>query len=174
MIETILKAEAANRQLNYAIRLFFDHEDSVVIHTLAGAASILYSDLIEKADPNKSWDKYAQMANTLDRSQYFNIIREAQNFLKHAKNDTQATLRFNSTDTEHLMMMAVLNCGELQQLSIEQSVFQLWYLGSRHAVLGSEYPYMKESLQLFPNIESINHEEKIKLGKKVLNEHLAL
>ncbi len=113
MIETITKTEAANRQLNFAIKLFFDHEDPVVIHTLAGAASILYSDLIEKADPNKSWDKYAQMDNALNPSQYFNILREAQNFLKHARIDAHATLRFNSTDTEHLMMMAILNSGEL-------------------------------------------------------------
>jgi hypothetical protein len=53
----ITKIDAANRQLDLAIRLFFDEADSVVVHTLTGAASCIYSSLIEKISPNKSWDR---------------------------------------------------------------------------------------------------------------------
>ena len=40
------------------------------------------------------------------------------------------------------MMVAVLNSGELQDLSMHQSVFQLWYLASRADTLGLDYPFV--------------------------------
>lgn len=124
------KLEAANRQLNFAVRLFFSCGDPVCVHTLAGAASILLADLVEHHAPSKSWDRNVQAANELSASNYFNILRNAQNFLKHARIDPKAILDFNEVETEELLILAIMNSGELQDLSVEQSVYQLWYLAA--------------------------------------------
>ena len=42
------KIDAARRQLKVAIRLLFDDEDPVAVHTLVGAASVIITDLVEK------------------------------------------------------------------------------------------------------------------------------
>lgn len=166
------KLDAASRQLNAAVRLFFAAGDLIAVHTLVGAASIILSDLVEINKPNDSWDKHAQLANHLSARVYYRIARKAQNFFKHAKSDPKGTLDFKETDTEGLMMCAILNCGELQQLSTEMSVFQLWYLATRADVLGDDYPFVKESLDLFPGIKSLRKEEQITLGRKVLEKRL--
>src|SRR6266705_4622767 len=91
----ISKLDAARRQLNVAIRLLFDDDDPVAVHTLVGAASVIISDLVEKHHPDKSWDKFAQEANKITAGEYFKVMRKPQNFLKHARDDVEATLEFD-------------------------------------------------------------------------------
>lgn len=165
---SIGKLEAANRQLDFAIHLLFSDGDAICIHTLAGAASILLTDLVEHHTPSKSWDRSAQQTNNLSPIQYFNIIRNAQNFLKHAKDDPKAIFSFNEVETEELVMLAVMNSGELQHLSTSQSIYQLWYIGSRATKLGPNFPYVQKALQLFPGIDSMTRAEQLKLGATVL------
>lgn len=167
------KLDAANRQLDFAVHLLFCGGDPICIHTLAGAASVLLTDLIEHHVPNKSWDRAAQETNRLQPNQYFNIIRNAQNFLKHAKDDPTAVFSFDEVETEELMMLAVMNSGELQQLSIHQSVYQLWYLGARANVLGNDFPFVMEALELFPALNTLARAEQRALGAKILATELA-
>jgi hypothetical protein len=167
------KLDAANRQLDFAIDLFFSAGDPVCVHTLAGAASILLSDLIEHRGPDRSWDRMIQVDNKLSPSEYFKIARNAQNFLKHARDDVTAVLTFNEVDTEELMMVTVLNSGELQKLSVHQSVFQLWYLASRSDTLGLDYPFVMDALRLFPGIDVLPSADRRTVGLKVLRAELA-
>jgi hypothetical protein len=166
------KLDAANRQLDFAIHLLFSGGDPICIHTLAGAASILLSDLVEHHVPSKSWDRAVQESNHLSPGKYFRIIRNAQNFLKHAKSDPAAMLNFDEVETEELTMLAVMNSGELQDLSVPQSVYQLWYLGVRAATLGEDFPFVKDALKLFPGINSMARTDQRILGAKVLADAL--
>jgi hypothetical protein len=166
------KLDAANRQLDFAIHLLFSGGDSVCIHTLAGAASILLSDLVEHHAPSKSWDRAAQESNRLSPGQYFGITRNAQNFLKHAKSDPAAILNFDEVETEELIMLSVMNSGELQDLSIHQSVYQLWYLGARATTLGDDFPFVKDALELFPGVNSMARADQRMLGARVLADAL--
>lgn len=162
------KLDAANRQLDNAIDLFFREGDEVCIHTLVGAASILLTDLLESHAPDRSWDRHAQTANALSPSQYFSVVRNAQNFLKHAREDPSAILDFDQVETEELMMLAVMNSGELQDLSIPQSVYQLWYLGARAQTLGQEFPFVREALEFFPGLASVTRSAQRAIGLRVL------
>jgi hypothetical protein len=166
------KLDAAARQLNVAVRLFFAAQDLIAVHTLVGAASVILSDLVEIRKPDDSWDRNGQLANHLSPKIYYRIARKTQSFFKHATFDPNETLDFETTETEGLIICAILNCGELQQLSIEMSVFQLWYLATRADVLGDDYPYVKESLELFPGTRGLRREEQIALGRKVLEKKL--
>jgi hypothetical protein len=73
-VRQVGKIDAANRQLDFAIDLFFSEGDPVCVHTLAGAASILLSDLVEDRAPDRSWDRMAQADNNLSPPEYFKII----------------------------------------------------------------------------------------------------
>jgi len=89
------KIDAARRQLKVAIRLLFDDEDPVAVHTLVGAASVIITDLVEKHHPNESWDKFAQEANKITAREYYQVMRKPQNFLKHARDEHAATFYFD-------------------------------------------------------------------------------
>jgi hypoxanthine-guanine phosphoribosyltransferase len=53
----LTKLEAAQRQLSVAVRMLFDGQDPVAVHTLVGAASIVFTDLVEHIAPQVSWDR---------------------------------------------------------------------------------------------------------------------
>ena len=46
--EKVTKKDAARRQLQAAVRLFFVEEDSIAIHTIAGAAHELLRTLVKR------------------------------------------------------------------------------------------------------------------------------
>lgn len=169
---TLSKLDAAKRQLRMAIRLLFEGTDPVPVHTLIGAASIILSDLVEKEAPERSWDRFAQDANNITAPEYFRIMRKAQNYLKHAKDDPYSILDFNPIDTENLAFWAVMNSGELGNLSMEESVYQLWFLACHDEGLEDDQPPFKDALALFGDLRNLDRAKRLRKGYEVLQEQL--
>ncbi len=113
--QTIDKLEAACRQLNTAISLWFNDGDAVSIHTLScsayqivhdinhrhGGRDLLYDTLVIK-------DEY--------RRQAINHLKQHYNFFKHAENDPAETIEFDPIMTEIFVMftslgLELLGCG---------------------------------------------------------------
>lgn len=69
-------------------------------------------------------------------------------------------------------MFALMNCVELLgKLSLEMSVFQLWYLPSRMSVIGDREGLLpKAAWALFPGLEDMERAQRIVLGQKAINE----
>lgn len=171
---TISKLEAAKRQLRMAIKMLFEEIDPIPVHTLIGAASILLSDLVEKEAPERSWDRFAQEANKITAAEYYRIMRSAQNYLKHAKDDPYSLLDFNPIDTENLAFWAVMNSGELGELSMEESVYQLWFLACHDEGLEHDISPFKDALELFGDLRNTDREVRLKKGNEILQEQLKL
>ena len=164
----INKHDAAMRQLNRAIRMHFAEEDPVCTHTLAGAASILLTDLVEHHHPGSTWDKKAQEANHLGTSAYFQIARRQQNFLKHARGDPTETLDFNPSDTDALLMLAVFNASELGQLSPEADVYQLRGLALLWTEDMKSDSRFREAVQYFGDLQRMGRGEQLAAGRRGL------
>jgi hypothetical protein len=169
----LTKIEAAQRQLSVAIRMLFTDQDPVAVHTLAGAASIVFTDLVEHFAPDKSWDRMAQEDNNLSASEYFKIIRQPQNFLKHARDDHTDVFNFDASDTEALIMMAVMNASEIAPMSTEAQVFQLWFLAARYPLeCATESPF-REAIGLFGDLRTTARGQRLRLGQRALERAIA-
>ncbi|MEQ8992993.1 MAG: hypothetical protein RLO46_14320 [Pseudomonadales bacterium] len=163
------KLEAARRQFSSAISLQFSNGDPIAVHTLVGASSIIISDLVEAKCPERSWDRFAQDANDLSPEEYFRIMRLAQNFLKHAKNDPGATLDYDPADSDSLGFWITLNLGELGcQLTAQESVFQLWYLACYSPVLDEPTAPHQSAIGLFGDLRNVSRDERIRVGAAVM------
>ena len=79
------KFEAAQRQLDCAIRLWFVDEDSIAIHTLAYAACCILRDLFD-----------SQRREVLGKFEVSQKFGEVPNFLKHADRDPEYVLNAHS------------------------------------------------------------------------------
>jgi hypothetical protein len=127
--QTIEKLEAACRQLNTAITLWFNGEDAVSIHTLASSAhqiihdinhhqggrDLLYDSLIIK-------DEY--------RREAINILKKCYNFFKHAKNDPDpsGTIEFNPAITEGIIFFTSVGLELLGRKPDEvRGAFNIYY-----------------------------------------------
>lgn len=168
----ISKLEAATRQLDVAIRLLFDRGDPIAVHTLVGAASAIISDLVEKQHPDKSWDKFAQEANEITATEYFKVMRKPQNFLKHARDDADATFDFDLKDTESVAFWAVMNLGNFGPLSTEASVLQLWYLACHAPTLDLDVEPYNRALEVFGDLRNTPRDDRLCVAKRVLAEQL--
>lgn len=142
----ITKTDAAERQLNTAIRLFFENRDHLSSYALAVASrevtdgviqsrnSELYQrELARVGDPLKVRLSYWEELNNLIKPEFFKdflkIDHKWQNFLKHAKTDPGEEIE--PVRTKHLalvIMFAIKNYVLLtQQMTIEMKIFFAWF-----------------------------------------------
>src|SRR5258708_16538362 len=76
----VTKLEAGRRQLDVAIRMFFDNEDVLAIHTLSRAAFRILDDITKEGDAKVALAVHIKKLGP-------NKFNEITNFLKHADRD---------------------------------------------------------------------------------------
>jgi hypothetical protein len=125
----ISKLEAARRQMDTAIRLYFTDSDPISIHVLAAAAFEILKDL-DKHGPKTGtfYDRIENVVKPGFEKQVINAMRDAQNFLKHAEQEPDRVLDFWLGHPEMLLGVA---CDKYRELAAEQSaemiVFGTWF-----------------------------------------------
>lgn len=90
------KIDAARRQLDCAIDLWFHDGDEVSIHTLACAAYQVVHDLKERRGIKGNLLYDAPFVEPKHRKTWNRRIRAAANFFKHADNDPEGILEFTT------------------------------------------------------------------------------
>ena len=85
---TVTKIEAARRQLEVAVLLYFNDRDALAIHTLATAAEGVLETLVARAGKTTPLQDSlaAQIPPELQKT-VTQAMRGPQNFLKHADRD---------------------------------------------------------------------------------------
>lgn len=94
--QTVTKLEAAKRQLDTAIKLYFDNEDSLSIHTLAYASFKILFDLY----PSIHNDGFSAKIDELIQQPQLGWSRfnRTANFLKHADRDPLEKLEHHDAE----------------------------------------------------------------------------
>ena len=123
------KLDAARRQIESAIRLYFHEGDPVAIHTLVAAGYELLRDLNKHrgGEPMFFKDRFLDHIVPEMRPEFVRVVNEAENFFKHADRDPEKMLIFNPQQSELLLLDA---CEKYLELTSERlpllRVFQLW------------------------------------------------
>jgi hypothetical protein len=131
-MEEITKIEAAGRQINQALRLFFDGGDTVSLHTLASAAAQLIADLGRPYGLGVTRNKAVIKP---DRWREFRqAITEYEVFFKHADQDPDpnAVLKFHPEMSELTLVEAIEVLRQLTgKLSHEAFWFCIWIFSTK-------------------------------------------
>ena len=136
----ISKLDAAKRELEMAIRLFFSNSDMVAVYSLAAAAHEILRGLCTK-QKIKSFikDTMVSMIKKEKQGEYWKMITRAQNFFKHAEKDHDQLLKFYLEPTEYFLWDA---CGMYQTLTKESppliQVFNMWFYLKNPRVVQNE------------------------------------
>jgi len=131
----ISKLDAAKRQLETAIRLYFNEADPVSIHTLAGAAHTILRDL-----NNKYGGKPMIVSDYLVKDEFKKQVRkkinEAKNHFKHADEDPESSIDFRPEVNEFVIFDA---CEKYIELTSEKVpyfiIFRIWFAGKHPNIL---------------------------------------
>jgi len=130
----ISKLDAAKRQLETVIRLYFSDCDPVSIHTLTAAAYNVIRDVSDKRHSPRMIVKGVLVNSVKPNYQktFRCMLNEAENFFKHANEDLDATLDFDPEQSEILILDA---CWQYLRLTGEWpplfGVYQAWYVANR-------------------------------------------
>jgi hypothetical protein len=128
---TISKLDAAKRQLETVIRLYFVYGDPVSIHTLTSAAYNVIRDVNKNRGgaPLIAKDQFLDYIKEGHEKEVRDLINAAENFFKHADRDHEATINFNPAQSEFLILEA---CGTYYKLTGEFPplfrLYQTWFI----------------------------------------------
>lgn len=106
------KLEAAKRQLDCAIRLWFVDEEGLAIHTLAYAACCVLRELFG-----------SQKREVLSKFEGLQKFGEVPNFLKHADRDPEYVLIAHSKTSVHLTLAFAIRLWE--EHGLEKTAYML-------------------------------------------------
>ena len=173
MTITVTKLEAASRQLDTSIRLFFSDGDAVSVHMLAAAAANIFADIAEHKNSGVSWRTRMRDDFNLSQKELKKILHDEWNFFKHADNDPNAALLFNEPVSEDFIFMAVLDCGDLQPTTCLMQAFQIWYIAARpEGFLGNDQ-FFADMRRALPDISQLDRAQKIQRGAAFVKNHCA-
>lgn len=125
----ISKLDAAKRQLETAVRLYFSEADPVAIHALTAAAHQLLSDLKEsRGGTPMLMESILETVRPDKRDEANRRLRAAANFFKHADQDPGHVLVFDSGQTEIMLFDACFNYKSLTGEWVPLlSVYYAWF-----------------------------------------------
>lgn len=104
------KIDVLQRQIDTSIKMYFFDDDVVSIHTLAWASRAISIDLLESR-----WlvsDLHAIIKKE-KIPEFETIVRNAQNYFKHAKKDFDKIIDFDFEVTPYLLLDAISNFYQL-------------------------------------------------------------
>ncbi|MGC1361272.1 MAG: hypothetical protein WA419_12585 [Silvibacterium sp.] len=141
----ITKTDAAERQLNTAIRLFFENRDHLSSYALAIASREVTDDVIQSryselyqrelarvGDPQKVCLSYREELKVLIKPDFYKdfltLDRKWQNFLKHADRDPDAEIEPLTTKQLALVILTAMRNYFLltRHATIEMKTFFVW------------------------------------------------
>jgi hypothetical protein len=137
-IQHISKIDAATRQLDLAIRLYFQDGDVIGVHTLCGAAHGILTDLrAQSAASGRAAPSVTQTAAQRSQRKYVvKMVHDAVGFLKHANRDPKRMLRFNPRWTDFLLYDAIRIYVRLTgKITHSNIIFLLWVTSKYPTVL---------------------------------------
>ncbi|MFH1909644.1 MAG: hypothetical protein ABIJ72_00415 [bacterium] len=94
------KIDAAKRQLEMAIQLFFHYSDIVSIHALTWNSYKILKDLATTCQIKSYHEQILDNIKKERKSEIRKKFSEAGNFMKHADKDPSNVLKFNTSLTE--------------------------------------------------------------------------
>lgn len=165
---TIDKAEAARRQLETAIDLYFDDADSLSVHTLAFASLKVLFDLY----PHRNQDGFAAQLDEIVKKEGWKAMSGVANFLKHADRDPDALLApHHPQQAMSIIGLATLLYRRITgDLSLKMRAFDYWVeeLGYEDLEI-EELDTDPERVQAFAEhraqIRALPHAEMMAVGK---------
>jgi len=122
------KIEAAQRQIDSAIRLLFDNEDPIAVHTLTMAGFRILRDIAEKH--NSNINKVAQsFIRPGKEGKFWGSMQTFANFLKHAKTDPDGRIdNIQEEVNDSILLLASLYYQDLgYQFTPEMLALTGWY-----------------------------------------------
>ena len=135
------KFDVAERQLLQAIKLFFQEEDPVSIHTLSEAANQVFSDIGGEFGAI-SFIRNSDLIKKNKKKEWLRYMFKSRNFFKHANSDKDAIHKFKSEFNDFSLLDGINMYSTIKKKwTPETLAFQIWF--------GATYPNLLKEENVF-------------------------
>lgn len=147
---SISKLDAARRQIEVAIRLYFSNDDPISIYTLGAAGYGVLRDIAVAKSMSLRTAEQGLMERVVPgkEKELIAALRRHQNFFKHADRDPDAAIDFNPDSTEWLLFDS---CIAYLQITGESTplmrTMNLWWQIQHRDLVKAEYPEIRSRLE---------------------------
>lgn len=165
------KADAARRQVDAAIRMLFQAEDPVPIHTLAMASFGILRNLTEKRG-NSIQAEIDSMIKPGMEGKFWGRFFNLANFLKHADKDPEAIHDFAEEEVNDMVLAlcAKLYASLGYSLTQEMSALLVWFCCVHEETMASEGWRLPDALApLRDTLMCMSRTQKLSCGQQVLD-----
>lgn len=162
-MEQLTKLNAAKREINAAIRMFFIEEDPIAIHAVVAGGLQIISDLAVKKGKSLGIESFLNSIIEERRDEFRQLMRQPQNFLKHAdrKDDETATLEYNVESVEIFLVLASQAFRDFTgKHTPETRIFSTWFLIHNPSVIAEGDPLAKQAHYKIGNGKALNRQPK--------------
>lgn len=152
----ISKLDASKREIEHAIRIFFNNGDVVVEHLVASSAYQILRDLAKKQNI-KSYRDQLMDSVKFDKQKFVtDKLNEAYNFFKHADFDDDKTVVFNPELTEFVIWDSIFVYKSLSQEETGIMVaYRLWFnLKNKDLITDIKFKEVLENLGPYVTIDN--------------------
>jgi hypothetical protein len=191
MTNVITKIQAAEHQLDTAIRLFFENIDHLSSYTLAAASREITDDLCEKKAHELFQQEFARLGDALEvrlshreemkiliKEEYYEdamkLFRKRQNFLKHADKDPEGQIDdLNARELALVIMFASKNFSLLEKrITPALSIFLHWFGAAEPSILKQPDGTHPELYKLIEGLRETFHDLYSKEAFRAMHEAL--
>jgi hypothetical protein len=162
--EVITKLDAARRQLEVAIQLYFDNGDVVSTHTLAGAAREVFEKYCKINNRSRLFDDIQKRYPDVPEKELWNVLNDARNFFKHVNPQSlNDTIEIGQDENKLMIFMAAHDCGFFMD-DDTPALFQryiTWFIGTE-PFYRQHHPELDD---IFPRLHLVSEEIQLEIGK---------
>jgi hypothetical protein len=176
----VMNLEAAHRQLATAVRMYFQDDDAVSIHTLACAAREIYEKRCKSEGADRMFEHLLEANPHLDESGMWKVLNHQRNFFKHpvGANEPDGVEIDDDTNAAALLIASYdccSLCGGSDALPAAV-VFNGWYLAvndmNEAGAAPDQIEDAKQCISLFessfPGLRAASKVEQKQLGLDLL------
>lgn len=147
----LTKEEVARREIEAAVRLFFNCEDAICVHLLANAAEAIVRDICLANIRPTFWGSL----ETLVRPDMIRPVRAARDsayvFFKHAKEDpTGVYENFRDERNDFLIFSAIWDYqSAFDEITATMLIYRAWFTAMKPWMFTNSIPGLQELLDTF-------------------------
>jgi hypothetical protein len=168
----ISKQEAAKRELETAIALYFCDDDAVSIHVLASAASQILYDVCQHRGVRSFRDTSLDYIVENYHREWIKRTRQAFEYFKHARADAAEELaRFHPNANDFVLFAACFDYANLYGLTDANPAIICyfgWFLGTRPEMMREGFPHRDTIRGSFKELVGMAPKEQRQWARKML------
>jgi len=150
----VSKIDVARRQLECAIRLYFNSADAISVHTLGSAARNVLLDLcLHRGITAEVFlaDMLAKHVKPEHHKRINDSFRRAENFFKHADRDPEGTHSFNPESSGFTLFEATEAYARLTgESTAAMLTYRTWWLSHQPYLQAILPPEVQQAFQSLP------------------------